>query len=60
MSDVEFVGRMNPQAFKSLAAIEKERLSALKLEIERNKLRRAGKLPLEPLFELVREPVEFD
>jgi hypothetical protein len=60
MSDVEFVGRMNPQPFKSLAAIEKERLLALKLEIERNKLKKAGKLSPEPIFELTREPAEFD
>lgn len=48
MSDVEFVGRMNPQPFKSIATIEKERIEELKLRIERDKLKRAGKLPEAP------------
>lgn len=39
MSDVEFVGKMNPKPFKSFDALEKERIE----EIKKAKLKAAQK-----------------
>lgn len=52
MSDVEFVGKMNPQPLRSFAQIEKERIE----EIKKAKLKVAGKLPPDPEPEYSREP----
>lgn len=56
MADLEFFGKLNPQPFRSLATIEKERIEELKLLIERDKLKKAGKLPPEPEPPETREP----
>lgn len=50
MSDIEFVGQIKPQPFKSFNAIEKERIE----EIKNAKVKAAGKLP--PETEWTREP----
>ena len=47
MSDVEFVGKMNPQPFKSFDAVEKERLDEMRQKLHREKLKAMGKLPSE-------------
>lgn len=52
----EFFAKLNPIPFKSLAMIEKERIEELKKAIERDKLKKAGKLPLEPEPPETREP----
>ena len=56
MSDLEFIGKMNPKPFKSLATIEKERLEEVRQRIHRDKLKAMGKLPPEPEPEYTREP----
>jgi hypothetical protein len=57
MSDVEFVGKMNPQPFESFDAVEKGRLNEVRQRILRDKLKDMGRQPppeSEP--EYTREP----
>lgn len=56
MSDIEFFAKFNPKPFKSLAMIEKERIEELKKATERDKLKKAGKLPPDPKAPETREP----
>ena len=56
MSDLEFIGKVNPQPFKSLATIEKERLEEVRQRIHRDKLKAMGNLPPEPEPQHTREP----
>lgn len=51
MSDVEFVGRINPKPFKSFAKIEQERIELIK----QAQLKAAGNVPPEPEPEITRE-----
>ncbi len=51
MSDIEFVGQIMPQPFKSFNAIEKERIE----EIKKSRVKAAGKLPPDPEPEWTRE-----
>lgn len=55
MSDIEFFAKLDPKPFKSLAALEKERIETLKKQIEHNRLKAAGKLPAEPEPQITRE-----
>ena len=56
MSDIEFFAKLNPKPFKSLAAIEKERVEEIKQQKEFALLKAAGKLPTESEPPETREP----
>lgn len=56
MSDIEFFAKFDPKPFKSLAAIEKERIEEIKQQKELALLKAAGKLPAEPEQPETREP----
>lgn len=57
MSDIEFFAKLNPKPFKSLAAIERERIEEIKQQKEFALLKAAGKLPPEPKLIETRELV---
>lgn len=48
--------KFDPKPFKSLAAIEKERVEAIKHEMEQARLRQNKKLPVDPESPEIREP----
>lgn len=53
---VEFFAKFDPKPFKSLAAIEKERVEAIKHEKEQARLKGNKKLPVDPEQPETREP----
>jgi hypothetical protein len=47
MSDLEFIGKMNPQLFISLRKQEEMRIKEIKERLNKEKLKKNGKLPVE-------------
>jgi hypothetical protein len=47
MSDLEFVGKMNPQPFISLRKEEEMRIKEIKERLNKEQLKKNGKLPVE-------------
>lgn len=56
MSDIEFFGKFDLKPFKSLTAIEREGVEAIKHQKEQARLKAAGKLPIDSEPPETREP----